>query len=302
MNEITRLKMLEQPTGMVDAVLDTDTFNEVDDQFALSYMLKSGDRINVKAIYAAPFFNPKATSPKDGMEKSYEEIQRLLKLLGKEDMPVFKGSESYLPDEKTPVISPAAEHLAKLAMEYSPEKPLYVVAIGAITNVASAILLNPEIIDRIVLIWLGGEALEWPHNREFNLEQDVAAARVVFGCGAPLIQFPCMGVVSAFTISEAELRHYLLNKNPLCDFLVNRVLNEMAHREGKPWTRIICDVTAVSWLTGNFCSYRLIPSPIPEYDDLYAYNPTRHLIKYVYHIHRDELFTDLMEKLTDTKF
>ena len=52
-------------------------------------------------------------------------------------------------------------------------------AIDAITNVASAILKNPDIIDRIVIVWLGGNALHWPENKEFNLYQDVAAARII---------------------------------------------------------------------------------------------------------------------------
>ena len=73
-------------------------------------------------------------------------------------------------------------------MNYTPEKPLYVLAIGAITNVASAILKNPEIIDRIVIVWLGGNALHWPENKEFNLYQDVAAAMSMNVRGALLTQ------------------------------------------------------------------------------------------------------------------
>ena len=73
------------------------------------------------------------------------------------------------------------------------DQPLYVVAIGAITNVASALLMKPEIAEKIVLVWLGGHAWTWPDTREFNLIQDVAAARVVFGCGVPLVQLSCMG-------------------------------------------------------------------------------------------------------------
>lgn len=84
-------------------------------------------------------------------------------------------------------------------MAYSAEKPLYVAAIGAITNVASALLLNPEIADRIVIVWLGGHALHWYDNAEFNIRQDVAAARVVFSSGAPLVIMPCMGLVHAFS-------------------------------------------------------------------------------------------------------
>ena len=128
-------------------MLDTDTFNEVDDQFALSYLLASQEKLKVQALYAAPFFNEKSSSPEDGMLKSYEEILRLLKLCHAQELEdrVFQGSRGYLPDEKTPVASPAAEDLARRAMGYSPENPLYVIAIGAITNVASACCWSPPL-------------------------------------------------------------------------------------------------------------------------------------------------------------
>ena len=139
------LRRLKKPSGRIDAVLDTDTYNEIDDQYALAYMLNSDEKINVKAIYAAPFTNCKSQGPRDGMERSYGEILRILALMNREAMVdrVFRGAGEYLPDEKTPVPSAAAQDLAARAMEYSPEHPLYVVAVAAITNVASAILLNP---------------------------------------------------------------------------------------------------------------------------------------------------------------
>ena len=59
----TLIRRLQKPAGKIDVVLDTDTYNEIDDQFALSYMVKSDDKLNVKAIYAAPFFNEKSVSP-----------------------------------------------------------------------------------------------------------------------------------------------------------------------------------------------------------------------------------------------
>ena len=158
-----RLKNLEIPTGPVDMVLDTDAYNEIDDQFAISYALHAKEKLNVRALYAAPFFNDRSSGPADGMERSYQEILKLLKLSGLQ-CPVYRGSDRYLPDEQTPVASDAAKHLTELAMRYSPEKPLYVAAIGAITNVASALLMKPEIADSIVVVWLGGNALEWQKN------------------------------------------------------------------------------------------------------------------------------------------
>lgn len=296
------VRRLKKPKGKVDVVLDTDTYNEIDDQFALAYLIKSEDKLNLKAIYAAPFFNSKSFGPKDGMEKSYSEIFHILTLMGREDLKahVYKGSKEYLFSEDIPVISEAAENLVQRAMEYTEENPLYVIAIGAITNIASALLLKPEIKERIVLIWLGGNADFWPHNKEFNLYQDVAGARVVFGCGVPLVQLPCMGVVSAFTTSGPELEYHLRGKNKLCDYLIDVTTKEAIECSGKPtWTRPIWDVTAVAWLLdGEFMYDCLKHSPIPEYDNKYAFDVNRHFIKYVYHINRDELFMDLFQKLT----
>jgi len=297
-------KKLDVPSGKVDIVLDTDAYNEIDDQFAIGYMIKQQQKFCIKGICAAPFLNGKSASPQDGLEKSYDEILKLLDFAGYADMKnlVYKGSETYLPDEGTPVESQAADFMADLAQLYSPEKPLYIVAIGAITNVASAILKNPQMIENCVVIWLGGHAMHRPlAAAEFNMMQDIAAARVVFGCGISLVQLPCCGVVDRFATSKYELEHWLKGKNPLCDYLYQNTVDEAeSYASGKPWTRVIWDVTAVAWLlneNGRFMKERLIASPIPEYDKEYAYNENRHFIKYVYEIHRDALFEDLFKVL-----
>ena len=297
------LTNLTTPGGPVDVVLDTDAYNEIDDQFAIAYLLRSPEKLRIRGFCAAPFFNDKSVSPADGMLRSYEEILKLLKLAESEAyIPMtYKGSERYLPDEQTPVESPAASFLAELANSYSPQRPLYIVAIGAITNVASALLLNPDMKERVVIVWLGGHAHHWPDTREFNMQQDVAAARVVFDSGVPLVQLPCAGVVTHFAASRWELEHWLKGKNALCDYLVENTVREAeSYASGKPWTRVIWDVTAVAWLLnegGRFMTDELRTAPIPEYDHHYAYDSRRHLMKYVSGIHRDALFEDLFTKL-----
>jgi len=296
-----RIKKLSVPQGRVDVVLDTDAYNEIDDQFAISYLLKSKEKLNTKAIYAAPFFNSNSESPKDGMEKSYDEIFKLLSLLD-EKGDVFKGSEKYLDNENTPVISSAAQDLAERVKNYSPQNPLYVVAIGAITNIASAILLNPEVAQNSVVIWLGGHALHYHHTKEFNMYQDIAAARVVTQSGVPFVQLPCMGVVSNFTVSKPELEFWLKGKNPLADYLAENTLKQAdSYAKGTAWTRVIWDVTAVAWLLNDserFMASRIIPTPIPTYDNLYATDFNSYPMRYVYNIKRDALMTDLFRKLT----
>jgi hypothetical protein len=295
------LRRLQRPKGKVDAVIDTDTYNEIDDQFALAFLIKSPEKLNLKGIYAAPFYNQNSAGPADGMEKSYQEIFNILTLMKRDDLKplVKRGSAGYLPSEKTAVDSEAARDLAALAMNYTEDRPLYVIAIGAVTNAASAILMRPEIINRIVIVWLGGNGLHWVHNVEFNLTQDIAAARVVFGCGAALVQLPCQGVVTEFAASGPELEYWLRGKNALCDYLVDYTTSSALKDGGLPnWTRVIWDVTAVGWLLdGDFMEDRLEPSPIPEYDHRWSFDPRRHLYRYVYHIKRDRLFQELFRKL-----
>ena len=81
MTESERAALLQRPTKPVDVVLDTDTYNEIDDQFALAYMMKAPEKLNVLAITAAPFLNKKAASAGVGMELSYQEIEKLFGVL-----------------------------------------------------------------------------------------------------------------------------------------------------------------------------------------------------------------------------
>lgn len=299
-------KNLNRPDGKIDVVLDTDAYNEIDDQFAISYMLKHREKLNVKGICAAPFKNARSVFPADGMRKSYNEILKLLKLAGEEKYSdkVFKGSKTYLPDENTAVDSEASDFIAELANGYSNDNPLYIVAIGAITNVASAIIKNPEIKEKAVIVWLGGHAqhIGSPAG-EFNMVQDIAAARVVYGCGVPLVQLPCEGVVDSFATSKYELEYWLKGKNKLCNYLLESAVNEAeSYAAGKPWTRVIWDVTAIAWLIdteGIFMRDRLIRSYLPEYDLHYAENSDGHFMKYVYKINRDALFEDLFRRLAE---
>ncbi|MDR1318117.1 MAG: nucleoside hydrolase [Treponema sp.] len=173
---------------------------------------------------------------------------------------------------------------------------------GAITNVASALLLKPEIKERIVVIWLGGHAFHWPENREFNLSQDVAAARIIFGCGVPVVLLPCMGVVSSFTTTGPELEYWLRGKNELCNYLIDATAEHAREHQNNiaAWAKVIWDVTAIAWLLdGDYMLDRLEPSPIPQYDHHYSFDKGRHFIRYVYHINRAKLFEVLFKKLAE---
>ncbi len=294
--ESVRLERLQPPTSQVRIVLDTDTYNEIDDQFAVIHALLSPERIKVEALYAAPFFNHRSKSPEDGMEKSYEEILRLLSRLDvAPDGFVFRGSTGNLADYDHPYRSEAALDLVERAMNAQAE-PLYVVAIGALTNIASAILIEPQIIEHIAVVWLGGHAFHWPHTREFNLQQDVLAARLLFDCGVPLVQIPCNGVTSHLRTTVPEIERYVEGKGAIGDYLAETFKNYSVDHYA--WSKEIWDVAAIAYFLDNaWVPTDIVHSPILTDQLTWSFENARHFIRYARHLYRDPIFRDLFTKL-----
>ena len=279
-------------------ILDTDTYNEVDDQFAVAYAMLS-DKIDLLSLNAAPFHNDRSSSPEDGMERSYNEIINITNLTNpNHTIPIFKGAKTYLPDKKTPAPSPAADNIIDTAL--ASDERIYVVAIGAITNVASAIIKCPEIIDKIVVVWLGGHAWTSPFLREFNMVQDVPAAQVIFDSKVPFVQLPAMGVTSDLTISIPELEYYLRGKNKLCDYLTD-IVKGYTH-DPFCWSKVIWDIGTIACLAIPNCArLNVVPAPVLTNETTYWMDYARHHMIYAEHLNRDWVFKDLFTLLTNNK-
>ena len=128
-------------------------------------------------IIPAHFGTAKSTR---SLKDSHEEVMKLLELMdlaGK--VTVADGAEGPIPDAETPARSPGAELIVEQAMK-SDDRPLHVAFLGPLTDMASALLMEPRIQERHVrVIWIGGG--EWPvGGREYNLSNDIEAANVVF--------------------------------------------------------------------------------------------------------------------------
>lgn len=284
------------PGEKISVVLDTDTYNEVDDQFALAHLLLSPERIDLQAIYAAPFFNSRSTGPAEGMEKSYEEIHRVLDVVGAGRPPVFRGSTSYLPGPGTPVSSDAVTDLIARAMAMGDQK-LYVVAIGAPTNVASALLAEPRIAEKIVVVWLGGHAPYWHETGEFNLKQDIAASRVLLDTEMPFVLAPCVPVASHLLVTVPELEKELGGHSRLGTYLTEIVSGYEQRKSQRGWAKEIWDLAATAWvLDPDWLLTREEPSPILLDDRTWKHDPTRHRISIGYRVNRNAIMGDFYKR------
>ena len=278
-------------------VLDTDAFNEIDDQFAIVQALLSADKVTVEALYAAPFANQRANNPALGMTLSFEEINRLLERLKMRDaVPVLKGVTDYVGMTKTAREAEAVDHLIAAARRASTQSPLYVVAIAAISNIASALLKAPDIIDRIVVVWLGGHALNWLDTLEFNMRQDIGGAQVLLDSGVPLVLIPCKGVTTHLRSTVPEIERYVEPCGEIGAFLALRFKQYKSDHKG--WSKEIWDMAAVGWLLHpESMNSSLVPAPILTAEGTWSFDPARHLIRYVSYIERDIILTDFFDRL-----
>ena len=274
--------------------MNTDTYNEADDQFALSYLLKSKEILNIDAITIAPFRHEKwQGTVSDSIDASYNEACKVFDLLGLKDKSlIYKVSRDYLKNgynEKNSAINKIIEIANK-------NKKTYILAIGCLTNIALALKSNPDIVDKIEIIWLGSNFLFGP-NKDFNFDQDVEAVKVVFESKVKLTVMPCSPITSNLMTSIYELESELKGKNELCDYLCYRFYNR-AYGPTKRWP--LWDISVIAYMINkNWFNTMDVSCPLINTDNTFKLTENRHRIKFVNYLNANEIFKDLFNKLTD---
>lgn len=293
-SKISKLYKKDKNIDKINVILDTDIYNECDDQFALAYLLKSQERFNIEAITVAPYHHDNNISIIEGNEKSYNEIIKICKYLNFDTTnKVYKGSEDYLQNNYNETTK-AVEKIIEIALK---NEKTYILSIGAITNIAIAILKEPKIIDRIEIIWLGGNSLLQNKNDEFNFRQDIKAVKTIFESNAKLTIIPCKNVASNLITSIYELEHFLKGKNELCDYLCQRFYNDGVH--GIQERRVIWDISVIAYMLNKswFMSEEISCPRIRE-DSSYELTNNNHKITMINYIDVNKVYTDLFNKLT----
>ncbi len=348
-----RERRLQNPTGRVRVVIDTDAANEIDDQFTLAWALQSPDKIHIEAVLAEPYsfahlreglleaaalidseeapqqgesglvdsfrgwvlgLKAVGVAPADiefvdaaeGMERSYQEILKVYDLMGFDaDGIVFRGSPGYMPSPTEPVESEGVDRLIELAMAPG-DDPLYVMAIGAVTNVASAIIKEPRIMDRIVVLWTAGFPSWSPqlNTQSLNLVQDVAASRILFDSGVPLVYFPGYYMGAQLRLSLPEMETWVRGRGAIGDYLYHLYTNNPLHAQrgiqghfGRTW--VIWDMITLAWLLEP----AWVPTDLvrtPTLDDNLGWAEVEgreYLMREAHGIDRDAIFRDFFRKL-----
>ena len=300
-------------------VIDTDAANEIDDQFAIAWALLSRDALAVEALHAAPFsfaHRHSATphlsrelapfaAPGIGMQRSAAEIRNVLRACGVDDVPVCAGTPAYLPHDGPPPASAAVDDLIARALAAAPDdEPLYVLALGCPTNVSAALLLEPRIAERIVVVWTSGYPSSARQvNRSFNLEQDLRATRVLLGCGVPLVYLPGYHVGAQLRLSWPEVERWVQARGAIGALLADRYTHNplwplagVSELFAHSW--VIWDLICVAWLLcPDWVESEIVPTPRLGADLRWQVDPAGRAMREAYAVRRDAIFRDFFVKL-----
>ncbi len=344
------MELFADRPGPVRVLIDTDTANEIDDQFALAWALLAPERLDVEAIVAAPYghlhmreplieavrartdtsvplpiddrfdkwaqhlveqgIDPSTmhlTGPAEGMEESYQEILTVLQKLGigSENF-VFRGSDRYMPAADVPVESEGAHRIIEAALAED-DRTLFIVAIGAVTNISSALLMAPEIASRMVVTWTAGYPswVNLSNRSSLNLVQDHHASRLLFSSGVPQVYLPGFHVGAQLRISLPEMERWFEGRGAIGDYLIH------LYRENPIWIQrgvkpfpgqswIIWDLINVAWLM-NREWVPTVTSTTPRLNEelFWQPDPDGPIMLEGISIDRDAIFADLIARLED---
>lgn len=294
--------MLKHPFDIPESkkirlIINTDARNEADDQFAIVHALLT-PRFLIKGIIAAHFGERRTTT---SMQESYNEIVKVLELMNlSQEVTVYKGAEKAIPDEQTPMMSEGAELIIREALS-NDSKPLYVIFLGPITDLAAAYLKEPSIADRLTAVWIGGGA--WPNGEEeFNLSNDIDAANVVFRSNIPLWVIP-KNVYSTIRVSIAELAVKVKPWGEVGSYLYQQLI-DFNHQmgwcpgwpKGEMWS--LGDSPAVSVLLDEHeYGYEMKPAPRITKDMRYVHDQKERLVRWYHFIDPRFTLEDMYAKL-----
>ena len=293
--------MLEPPAAPVRVVIDTDTANEIDDQFALAWAFLSTDALEIEALYAEPYsfaiYRDDLLETRRLLDEGEQIPERLgpyrswvqnLKSVGRHPSELTFTTPAEGMEQSYHEIGKVADMMGvdvsgrvfrgadrymdgpdhvDLAMRED-DRPLHVVAIGCPTNVAAAILKEPRIRERIVVSWTS----TYPttvrvHNHSFNLDQDLHASKLLFDSGVPFVYLPGYHIGAQLKLSLPEVERWILGKGEIGDYLHHLYTHNPIHDQRGITghfgrTWVIWDLINFAWLIEpGWVPTQLVPTP-----------------------------------------
>ena len=179
--------LLPPPEKKIRLLIDTDAANEIDDLYAVALALAAPDRFAIEGFVATHFA---AYSGPDSIDKSYSQLLELLEVAGVAGKHTVKKGSHPMQYVKTPSKSEGVDLIIERAFHGNADDPLWVVALGAATNLASALLIEPSLSKRVRFVFHARSHTHWPERSvQFNVKNDILSVRSILESDVPLVWF-----------------------------------------------------------------------------------------------------------------
>lgn len=263
----------------IPVIFDTDANNELDDQHALAYLLFNGDTFDVRGITVNATYNG------GGVQDHFKEAERVLKLSNSEqNIPLFLGADADFEDIRSSLGSDsydgaeAVEFIINEARNAT-DKPLILLPVGKLTNIALALEKAPDIKENIRVVWLGSN---YPDPGEYNLENDIPSMNYILDLDVPfemvMVRYGKPTGSDAVKVTPEIISEKMLGLGPVVDPVEGRHGNffttfgdyseslfENIDLYGDPPGRALFDMVAVAILKNeSWGDQKTIPAPIME--------------------------------------
>jgi inosine-uridine nucleoside N-ribohydrolase len=285
----------------IPVILSTDVGNEIDDQWAIVYLLTSPE-FEVLGIVSAHAPNISPPAGHTAYRILLDVVENRLKMAS--HPPLFAGASLPLEDAKTPRPNAGVNFIIETSKRFSKDNRLTVLTIGAVTDAASAILKDPTIVDRIQIVDMGFK--NWPDgDDEFNVANDVKAMQVVFDSGVPLVVGADDVCRAHLALSLDEAKEMVSDKGPVGRWLWEEFLAALSRHRGFikprreddfPKLMIIWDNVVLAYLLG-MTTQETYPRPRLKDDISFERVQTNRTVTWITSVDEKRLWADFLKKL-----
>jgi purine nucleosidase len=284
--------------GRVPVVLSTDVGNEIDDQWAIVYLLLQ-PKFKVLGVMSAHAPTITAPAGKTSYRILVDVVENRMGMY--RHPPLIEGGSQPLENSVTAKRSPAVDFLIRTSAGFSKEKRLTVLMIGAATDVASAILLDPSIVDRIRVVQMGFRNEQG--GDEFNIANDVHAVQAILNSNVPLIIGPGDVCRASLSLTFAQARKMLAQRGAIGSWLWEeyqawyfRVVKPLRVNDfSKSW--VIWDDIALAYVLG-MTTQHTSARPRMRADMKFENLQTDREVTWITDVDQDRLWSDFL-KLVD---
>lgn len=238
-------------------IIDTDFANEIDDLYAVALALSMPERFRIEG-FIATHFNNSAPGP-ESIERSYALLNRFLDVSGCGGAFTVKRSAQPISYYGYPSDGEGVDMIIERAHAGSESAPLWVVGLGAATNLASAILKDPGIMPKVRYVFHARSEYSWPvRSMQFNVKGDIHAARTLLKEEVPLVWFDT-GTNLRCSVEYDE--KYIGSAGPMGAFLHKYRMNH-PWKECRSDSKGIFDLGDIAWMTApELGKSEVVPAP-----------------------------------------